>query len=165
VHRKRVRAVAVLLTLQAGLVVYTGARVARAFMEQGPASEEARAFAPTQPLTDTAAPAAAAAAEPAATPSVRSFVYQEIVDPWQASRPVAHNAELVDPWREPRPLDTDPELIDPWRNERTLASAAIPVAEFDWNTSPPEPLNPWPTAVAPLSYDLNELIDPWAAQF
>jgi hypothetical protein len=93
---------------------------------------------------------------------VRSFVLEEIVDPWQPVRPVARSAEIVDPWREPQPLDTDPELIDPWRSERSLASVSASSAAFDWDTSLPELLNPWPATVAPLAYELNELVDPWS---
>lgn len=89
---------------------------------------------------------------------------EDIVDPWQSGRMATRSAgtDLVDPWRTDSSAPNDPELIDPWRNEVRVASLDAPVAAFDWNTSPPEPLNPWPTATAPLSYDLPELIDPWS---
>ncbi|HEX2879495.1 MAG TPA: hypothetical protein VHO25_08150 [Polyangiaceae bacterium] len=162
-HLRRARALVGLLTLQAGLLAYGGARVARAFMEQSPTSGESRAFTTPEVALDVNRSPAASAPAPAA-PS-KGLVLQEIVDPWQmgrdANRALADG--LIDPWRDTRTSGDDPELVDPWRDAR-VASLDTPIAAFDWDTSPPELLNPWPTAVAPPGYELNELIDPWSTR-
>jgi hypothetical protein len=140
--------------------VYSGARAARAFMEQAPASGESRAFTtPDVPLDDSPSPAAS---NPTTAATGKGLVVGEIVDPWQVGRgsPRSLDDGLIDPWRDTR-ADADPELVDPWRDTR-VASLDTPVAAFDWDSSPPELLNPWPTTLAPLGYELNELIDPWA---
>lgn len=164
-HLRRARALVGLLTLQAGLVAYSGARAARAFMEQSPTASETRVFTTPSVVLNTAPPPTASTATPHAMPG-RAFVLEEIVDPWQPGRSLSRSAqdELVDPWRESRTAQDDSELIDPWRGDARVAGLDAPVAAYDWNTSPPELLNPWPAALAPLNYDLNDLIDPWSTR-
>jgi hypothetical protein len=156
------------LTLQAGLLAYTGARVARAFMDQTPASGEARPFAaPHVPLEQPAASNAVTVSpnsSPASAASPRGFALEEIVDPWQSGRTASRSDELLDPWRESQAVNTDPELVDPWRGEPAVAALTAPGAASDWDTSVPELLNPWPAALVTPSYDLPELIDPWATK-
>jgi hypothetical protein len=134
-------------------------------MDQSPQSGESRAFDTPQvvPLPEHA-PTAAAIPTTAAVAS-KELVLEEIVNPWQTGRSSNRSmtSGLIDPWRDARAIQDDSELIDPWRGSR-VANLDTPVAAFDWDTSPPELLNPWPTTVAPLGYDLDELIDPWATR-
>jgi hypothetical protein len=130
-------------------------------MEQAPTGGESRAFTTPEVALDVNQSPADATSAPA-VPS-KGLALQELVDPWQlgrnSSRALADG--LIDPWRDTRASEDHPELVDPWRDTR-VANLDTPVAAFDWDTSPPELLNPWPTPVAPLGYELDELIDPWA---
>jgi len=159
VHLGRARTIAALLTIQAGLAVYSGVRAASAFMQGAASAREQR------PAAVSAQPNVGNAVRAIPSGSVINSGFQEIVDPWQPLPRVAANPksdDLVDPWSEKTTAVAESELIDPWASERSLA--ASPIAAFDLHNAEAATglLNPWPTIQPSRDYDLPELIDPWS---